>query len=253
MKIRRYTCKDMQEALLKVKIDLGSEAVIMSSRKVKPKGFLGLFKKPLIEVVAAIDDEYVRPGRTNYSQRHVSAYDTRPQPAPEKYVPSPGPTSESSPAKNEEYMKTTAGEAKTIAFENPGQIKENSKISELEDKVKNLESMLHKIYQVVQSDKAAETTQEDVGAAEETENNAAVNEAIHEETKIAEDKKEDDKDFTTLKGKSLFELRNILFENDVEPKLIEKILEKIIEHGGHDLKREGSISSCFKGTDSFIG
>lgn len=57
MKIRRYTCKDMQEALIKVKMDLGSEAVIMNSKKVKPKGFLGLFKKPLIEVVAAIDDD----------------------------------------------------------------------------------------------------------------------------------------------------------------------------------------------------
>ena len=33
MKIRRYTCKDMQEALLKVKMDLGSEAVIMNSKR----------------------------------------------------------------------------------------------------------------------------------------------------------------------------------------------------------------------------
>ena len=38
--------------------------------------------------------------------------------------------------------------------------------------------------------------------------------------------------------KPLIELRNILFEKDVEPKLIEKILEKIIERGGHSLKRE---------------
>lgn len=44
MIIRRYTCKDMQEALLKVKMDLGSEAVIMNSRKVKPKGLRGLFQ-----------------------------------------------------------------------------------------------------------------------------------------------------------------------------------------------------------------
>ncbi len=64
MKIRRYTCNNMQEALLKVKMDLGSEAVIMNSRKVRRKGLFGLFRKPLIEVVAAIDDDYVRPSRT---------------------------------------------------------------------------------------------------------------------------------------------------------------------------------------------
>lgn len=61
MKIRRYTCKNMQEALLKVKMDLGNEAVIMNSRKVRRKGLIGLFTKPLIEVVAAIDDDYAKP------------------------------------------------------------------------------------------------------------------------------------------------------------------------------------------------
>ena len=46
MKIRRYTCNNMQEALLKVKMDLGSEAVIMNSRKVRRKGLLGCSESP---------------------------------------------------------------------------------------------------------------------------------------------------------------------------------------------------------------
>lgn len=64
MKIRRYTCNNMQEALLKVKMDLGSEAVIMNSRKVRRKGIIGLFTKPMIEIVAAIDDDYAKPSRS---------------------------------------------------------------------------------------------------------------------------------------------------------------------------------------------
>jgi len=51
----------MQEALLKVKMDLGNEAVIMNSRKVRRKGIIGLFTKPMVEVVAAIDDDYAKP------------------------------------------------------------------------------------------------------------------------------------------------------------------------------------------------
>lgn len=43
--------------MYKLKRELGSEAVILHTRKIKKSGFLGFFKKPLFEVVAAIDDE----------------------------------------------------------------------------------------------------------------------------------------------------------------------------------------------------
>ena len=39
MKIRRYIGKDAQEAMLKVKMDLGSEAVILNTRKIRQRGF----------------------------------------------------------------------------------------------------------------------------------------------------------------------------------------------------------------------
>jgi len=57
MRIRRYTGKDIQEAMLKVKMDLGSEAVILNTRKVRKKGIKGLFSKPMTEILAAIDDD----------------------------------------------------------------------------------------------------------------------------------------------------------------------------------------------------
>lgn len=236
MKIRRYTCKDMQEALIKVKMDLGSEAVIMNSKKVKPKGFLGLFKKPLIEVVAAIDDDYVRPGRSNFNQRQAPAYGAyHPQPAPEKHIPVPETVAGSTPVQSERYTK---GESADVLAENPAQTKENRKISELEDKVKNMESMLDKIYQVVQSNKVPELTEVTDVTTKEAEEHAAVKKTAEENIEIEEVKNDRGESFTALEENPLLELRNTLFEKDVEPKLIEKILEKIRERGGQSLKKE---------------
>lgn len=45
-----------QEAMLKVKTDLGNEAVILNTRKVKKKGISGIFSKPMVEVLAAVED-----------------------------------------------------------------------------------------------------------------------------------------------------------------------------------------------------
>ncbi|SMP47362.1 flagellar biosynthesis protein FlhF [Anoxynatronum buryatiense] len=56
MKIKRIQARDNHEALMKVKMELGPDAVIIHQRKVKPKGLLGFFKKPVIEVVAAKED-----------------------------------------------------------------------------------------------------------------------------------------------------------------------------------------------------
>jgi len=57
MKIKKYIANDMQEALIRIKTELGKDALILSTRKIKQKGFLGFLKPPLLEVTAAFDDE----------------------------------------------------------------------------------------------------------------------------------------------------------------------------------------------------
>ncbi len=57
MKIRRYMANNMQEALLKVKMDLGNDAVILNTRKVKRPGFLSFFRAPLIEILASLEED----------------------------------------------------------------------------------------------------------------------------------------------------------------------------------------------------
>jgi len=57
----------MNEAIIKVKSELGIDAVILNSRKIKQPGILGFFKKNVVEVVAAIDEDYKI--ETKYSKK----------------------------------------------------------------------------------------------------------------------------------------------------------------------------------------
>jgi len=57
MTINKYTGKTEEEAMEKVRKELGSAAVIMNVKVVKPKGFGGIFKGNTYEVTAAVEDE----------------------------------------------------------------------------------------------------------------------------------------------------------------------------------------------------
>lgn len=59
MKIRKYEGGTEKEAMLKVKDELGSDALIVSVKNIKPRGIYKLFKKPYVEVTAALDDHSV--------------------------------------------------------------------------------------------------------------------------------------------------------------------------------------------------
>ena len=57
MNIQKYTGKNEQEIMRKIKDELGSSAIILNIRTIKSKGFMGLFKKDVIEITAATDME----------------------------------------------------------------------------------------------------------------------------------------------------------------------------------------------------
>ncbi|MET3682153.1 flagellar biosynthesis protein FlhF [Alkalibacillus flavidus] len=61
MKVKKYTAPTMPEAMKTVRKELGDSAVILNSKEKRTKGFLGLFKKKNIEVVAAVDPTPVKP------------------------------------------------------------------------------------------------------------------------------------------------------------------------------------------------
>ncbi|MCA0384166.1 MAG: flagellar biosynthesis protein FlhF [Firmicutes bacterium] len=61
MKVKRYIVNDMNEAMVKIKSELGIDAVILNTRKIKTGGLFRFFKKPLLEVVAAVDEPITTP------------------------------------------------------------------------------------------------------------------------------------------------------------------------------------------------
>lgn len=92
-------------------MDLGSDAVILNTRKVKKKGIVGLFSKPMVEVLAAVD-EYSKP--QNDDQLRTAGY---------KYNNGP-----------EKYSQTYSDE-------------KEEKISKLENKIVNIEQMFRQYIQ----------------------------------------------------------------------------------------------------------
>lgn len=57
MIIKRYIVDNMNEAMTRIRYELGNDAVIVSQRKIRQKGIAGFFKPKKIEVTAAVDDK----------------------------------------------------------------------------------------------------------------------------------------------------------------------------------------------------
>ena len=55
MRLKTYTVNNVTEAIPMIKRDLGEDALILNTKKVKTGGFLGLFKKDKLEVIAAVE------------------------------------------------------------------------------------------------------------------------------------------------------------------------------------------------------
>lgn len=57
MKIKKYIGQTTHEAMLKLKMELGPDAVVLNTKTIRHKGLFGYFKKPLIEITAAYEDK----------------------------------------------------------------------------------------------------------------------------------------------------------------------------------------------------
>ncbi len=132
MKIKRYMGKNTQEALLKVKMDLGNNAIILNTKKVRQKGIKKYFSKPMIEIMAAIDDD-----TSKLRERELT--------------------------KIEPVQQETANSKNILS-------QKEEKISELENKVSNIEKLLDRILNIVKTDNDSKSNEfgdkEDNGNAE---------------------------------------------------------------------------------------
>lgn len=57
MKVKKFVAINMTEAMKQIRQELGDEAVILNSKVIHSRGWLGLIKKKKLEVIAALDSE----------------------------------------------------------------------------------------------------------------------------------------------------------------------------------------------------
>lgn len=124
MKVKRYIGDNVQDTYHKVREELGRDAVIINTRKIRKKGVKGLFSKPLIEVVAAVDDNAsILDNKKNYQMLMKNEKE----------------------AAEKEHSKE--------AFVNKlNEIKNKSEEKPTENEFNEIKTMLNKVYKVIKAD-----------------------------------------------------------------------------------------------------
>ncbi|OAA89282.1 flagellar biosynthesis protein FlhF [Clostridium coskatii] len=73
MIIKRYKVNNMNEAITRIRYELGKEAVIISQRKIRKPGILGFFSRKILEVTAAVDNKKKQNNREEDMQDSIAA------------------------------------------------------------------------------------------------------------------------------------------------------------------------------------
>ncbi len=68
MLIKKFQGATEQEALQLAKQELGKDVIITHIKSIKPKGIYRLFKKPLVEITAAVDEERIYEKKNSFQQ-----------------------------------------------------------------------------------------------------------------------------------------------------------------------------------------
>nr|WP_169865006.1 flagellar biosynthesis protein FlhF [Sutcliffiella halmapala] len=63
--MKKYKASTMQEAMSQVRFELGDEAIILNSKAIKTSKLFGLITKKSVEVIAAVDEEPIKPKTKN--------------------------------------------------------------------------------------------------------------------------------------------------------------------------------------------
>lgn len=100
MKVKTYKTASLQEGLEDIKRDLGSEALILSTRSVSVRQPFSLFRKPAWEITAALDE---KPAAAAPALAPAPA----PAPAPVRQPKAPAPIYDRVQSPNERYRAAT--------------------------------------------------------------------------------------------------------------------------------------------------
>jgi flagellar biosynthesis protein FlhF len=107
MRLKTYTVNNMTQVIPMIKRDLGEDALILNTKKVKTGGFLGFFKQEKLEVIAAVETKSSEP------MRSIEPNKTEFQPS-EMEETSADIESENTPVMKEENLDELMSELKSL-------------------------------------------------------------------------------------------------------------------------------------------
>ncbi|MCA0754052.1 flagellar biosynthesis protein FlhF [Paenibacillus sp. N4] len=73
MRVKRYVVNALPEAVSMIKNELGKDAVILNTKEIKVGGFMGMFRKKKMEVIAAIESNPSKPAAKQLPQQQPHA------------------------------------------------------------------------------------------------------------------------------------------------------------------------------------
>jgi flagellar biosynthesis protein FlhF len=159
MKVKRYIVDDLPEAVQLIRSELGSDAVILNTKEIRIGGFLGMFSKKRVEVIAAIDEAAKKPPErpalpTRPPERKKSlpvakepkvSTPTLPSNAiREKYSQAPFSDSGRKTTSSLPDIQSDSGQAYIAQTEKPEQLRSNTQAATLAVAVQTLEARENK-------------------------------------------------------------------------------------------------------------
>lgn len=124
MIIKKFQGNTDTEAIMLAKEELGKDAIVMNIKTISPKGIYKLFKKPIVEITAAVDDNisYTSDKSTKFSE-----------------------TLQTKSVNGQKFSETVSGEDDlNKLFANGGIFSEKNDSSAIEQKLNDLQTMLEK-------------------------------------------------------------------------------------------------------------
>ncbi len=78
MIIKKFQANTETEAIMLAKEELGKDAIVMNIKTISPKGIYKLFRKPLVEITAAVDDNITYKNEKTKSQPLINPQPKKP-------------------------------------------------------------------------------------------------------------------------------------------------------------------------------
>jgi flagellar biosynthesis protein FlhF len=150
MKIKKFTAVTYKEAVQLMKDELGSDAIILSSKKIKSGGVLDVFGKDLIELTAAIDHDTNRTVALKNVEKKFNQNKNTVNSRLKDYLNQTEKNNETQPAKNADSSIVITNQLKrtTDAIN-----KESVKVSELQSEVSSMKSLLGQLSEELRNQK----------------------------------------------------------------------------------------------------